>query len=358
MKLLSIAIPTRNRPDKLISGLNLWLDQLSTVNSELVEIIIGDNSTNKDTNNKLSNNGLLDSIKYLNYGGDIGYAENLNKLALVSESKYLWFFADNDIIYDNALMTIIPILESLNDNIPYIAVDNDWHSEETNKIITKNRFFKRNGYVPGESVLNNKEEFYGLGGISTGIFRTKIIKHFIDKYNWVTDHQGALFAGISMYGKEILILKDSLYIDTYYKKHYKAKTKFEVTVESHTVTRAYIEKYHKCKIFNRSDWQEDMNDRIKTFFIAYVFTNKNFKFHISFKDIKNLCSFSWRSFYYLLFLKITYLINPSFLLYLSKLYIFIFNKDLTSVRNLADDLENNMSIDDDSNSNIHIGYKP
>jgi len=115
MKLLTIAIPTYNRPEQLARLCDLLVSEIDRFNlSDKVSILICDNSCIEVA--KQNKKNYSDIICYKKNNENIGYDGNI--LALYSEmnTKYVWYFGDDDLVVPGALNHIIEILvESTSD---------------------------------------------------------------------------------------------------------------------------------------------------------------------------------------------------------------------------------------------------
>ncbi|WP_108666750.1 glycosyltransferase family 2 protein [Euzebya rosea] len=91
--LLSICVPTRNRPD-MVRGLLQSLLALDP--SELsVEILVGDNSTNDETEALMAQ---FPSVDYVRNVGDLGPYGNFNSLIARASGEWIHLIADDDVV--------------------------------------------------------------------------------------------------------------------------------------------------------------------------------------------------------------------------------------------------------------------
>lgn len=107
--LISILIPTYNRPEYLKECINSVLSQKWFNNDEL-EIIISDNSTNNDTKiivEKVIIDNLDKKIIFNKNSLNIGMIWNWNKLLELKTWNYFIFLSDDDKFYNNDSLKIL-----------------------------------------------------------------------------------------------------------------------------------------------------------------------------------------------------------------------------------------------------------
>ncbi len=105
--LLSICIPTRNQPSELKNTLENILMQ----STPQIEIIIGDQSTNKDTAIMMHNNFLtIPQIHYFQNTTTQGIDNNILFVTDYAHGEYLWWFGD-DMMEEGAIAHVIEIIK-------------------------------------------------------------------------------------------------------------------------------------------------------------------------------------------------------------------------------------------------------
>lgn len=119
MKLLSICIPSYNRPDELIR----LLKSIDITCSDDVEVVIcEDRSPKRDqirvAVSKFANSSPLD-IKYYENEQNCGYDKNLRQLILKASSEYIMYMGDDDILNKANLGGYIAFLKA-NKHLGYI----------------------------------------------------------------------------------------------------------------------------------------------------------------------------------------------------------------------------------------------
>lgn len=111
--LLTIAIPTYNRVNKLKRLLNNILDQSFSF-SEEIELMISNNCSSDETSQFLETliiNHRNLKVKTYNQETNLGFDGNISFLYHNSNAKYIWFFADDDLLLPDAINTIVNTLK-------------------------------------------------------------------------------------------------------------------------------------------------------------------------------------------------------------------------------------------------------
>ena len=96
-KILTICIPTYNRPQALNDQLQVLLPQL---NNE-VKLIVRDNNSNYDIK-KLFPELNYDKFEYIRNDFNIGADANIARCMENCNTKWLWILGDDDLIKNNA----------------------------------------------------------------------------------------------------------------------------------------------------------------------------------------------------------------------------------------------------------------
>ncbi|MGC9047039.1 MAG: glycosyltransferase family 2 protein, partial [Minisyncoccia bacterium] len=121
--LLSFVIPTWNRQNELRECLDALIKEIEST-KELIEIFVSDNGSTDSTPKILEEySNKYNFIRYSCNEKNLGFDMNLIKAIENSRGKYIWTFADDDIIKEGALNKVI---ETINKYEPtYIAVNYD-----------------------------------------------------------------------------------------------------------------------------------------------------------------------------------------------------------------------------------------
>lgn len=108
--LLTIAIPTYNRLDKLKVSLKKLLNY--TKGHDEIEIFVSDNASTDGTKEYVENvqkeNG---NIKYYRNAANLGLDGNFLNCFRKAQGKYLWMLSDDDSLMDNAVETVLHVIE-------------------------------------------------------------------------------------------------------------------------------------------------------------------------------------------------------------------------------------------------------
>lgn len=131
--MLSIAIPTKNRISFLKKNLEQLKSELTTIPTDVVEIIVSDNNSDDGTHgvvNALSSDEF--KIRYVRNSEDIGWAANFIQCFNISTAKYVLILGDDDFLVDGAVRRLINTLEGGEYGVvclqPY-GFDVDWIEE-------------------------------------------------------------------------------------------------------------------------------------------------------------------------------------------------------------------------------------
>lgn len=114
-KLLTIAIPTFNRGKILNESIGKLLGQVSSLNSDEIEVIISDNCSTDETKSVINKySSLFPALKVISNFQEYntGYFGNFKKCRELATGKYFWLLSDNEIINDGVLSYILDILKS------------------------------------------------------------------------------------------------------------------------------------------------------------------------------------------------------------------------------------------------------
>lgn len=145
-KLLTIAIPTWNRADKLKAALSFLLPQIYQ-NKEYIEFIISDNASTDNTDEVVANINYLYpdlTYKYNKQTENTGFFGNFQKCISLGTGKYFWLLSDDDYVLPGVLTEIINLI--IQNKVGAIFL-NDWTNDINNKqkfktdIVNQNQFF-------------------------------------------------------------------------------------------------------------------------------------------------------------------------------------------------------------------------
>jgi len=108
---LSICIPTYNQPQDLRRTLSSIVSQIS---SGEIEVIIGDNSTNSETEHLVKRDFDLPYLHYFRYGKNLGSDRNILLITGNAKGQYIWWFGD-DKMRPGAINYILNIIKKNSD---------------------------------------------------------------------------------------------------------------------------------------------------------------------------------------------------------------------------------------------------
>lgn len=108
--LLSICIPTYNRPSTLSEALDSIITQLSSYSD--IEVLVIDDGSDINTHAAVSGRQAKypDQIRFLKNERNLGFDRNLLKCIEEAHGEYCWFMSDDDILEQGAIDVIMPIL--------------------------------------------------------------------------------------------------------------------------------------------------------------------------------------------------------------------------------------------------------
>ena len=103
-KLLTIAVPTYARAEKLLQLWRVMLKPLLELYPDTLEVFIQDNSASVESYPATLLTGQFSTAKYVLNETNIGYHGNILALLRSATSKYIWFWSDDD-DYDYAVVS-------------------------------------------------------------------------------------------------------------------------------------------------------------------------------------------------------------------------------------------------------------
>lgn len=109
-KILTIVVPTYDRPQKIKAQFASLLPQLSDV----VTLIIIDNNS-KIPVSSLIDKGFHSKVKIIRNAINIGGAANIARCFEVCETEWLWTLSDDDIVEVDAVAKILSLIKNLED---------------------------------------------------------------------------------------------------------------------------------------------------------------------------------------------------------------------------------------------------
>lgn len=150
-KLLTIAIPTWNRAEKLEKSLNCLLPQIMNFEDK-IEFIISDNASTDNTSNKIEN--VKNKYPKFNFiynqqQENTGFFGNFFKCISLGTGKYFWLLSDDDFLFPNVINKLLEILERKEVGAVFLdgwTDDKDKIQEFNVEFVNKFIFFSDNPY--------------------------------------------------------------------------------------------------------------------------------------------------------------------------------------------------------------------
>ncbi len=147
-KLLTICIPTYNRCNLLKQHLNNVLMQLNTFESDDVEVVVSVNPSGDGTEEMLSSFLNCSKLRININSSNIGGTNNIIKLFTISNSRYVWIAADDDILIDGIIKKVVIALRKHHD-INWLFINS-----------ARSRIEKQSGH----QYMIEGRSYYGKGG--------------------------------------------------------------------------------------------------------------------------------------------------------------------------------------------------
>lgn len=173
--ILTIAIPTYNRPAKLRNTLLRLIPQLN----ELVFLRILDNHSDTDIRSYVQNDitpAVADKIEIIRHKVNIGGDANFQRCFELCETPFIWMIGDDDMVADNAVELILKEIENFKE---YDLIGINFNSNCCNK--------KRISPVTINSTNELAHKLDSFGNwlfISTSVYKTKEYLKYIYMAGW------------------------------------------------------------------------------------------------------------------------------------------------------------------------------
>lgn len=117
-KLLSVSIPTYNRPKILEENLQLMLPELIKHD---IHVYVSDDSTNDETQNIIQTlTSIYPHVHYTKNAPSLGHDANCVQSLTRPETQYIWYLGDSIVIEPNAFQVVLDILTQ--DKFDFIVV--------------------------------------------------------------------------------------------------------------------------------------------------------------------------------------------------------------------------------------------
>ena len=200
--LLTIGIPTFNRPSELVVSIESVVSQLNQKTIENLEILVSDNCSAEDSNSVLEHlSRWAPNLHIFRNGTNIGYDRNIQNIFEKAQGEFVLILADDDRLKKDALSLVFNVVEQGNTDIILFETD-FFDSELKHGIDIEEDFFQSVGatkfFLTGENLLTTLDvEFFG--GITGYCMRRSLWlksepQRFFDS-NWI--HLGVLLSVVS-----------------------------------------------------------------------------------------------------------------------------------------------------------------
>ena len=105
--LISICIPTYNRPESLLNFLN----SLSLQTNRNFEVCLSDNCSKKNIKNLIRPYKKKLKIRFNRNKKNLGFALNLLKASSMAKGDFIWFLGDDDLLVPNAIEKLSSLIK-------------------------------------------------------------------------------------------------------------------------------------------------------------------------------------------------------------------------------------------------------
>ena len=110
--LLSICIPTYNRPERLLNCLNSIAAQKNKNN---FEVCISDNCSKFKIEKLIRPFKKKINIRFQRNKKNLGFAVNVLKVSLMAKGKFIWFLGDDDMLNKHSISYLINLINKNKD---------------------------------------------------------------------------------------------------------------------------------------------------------------------------------------------------------------------------------------------------
>ena len=107
--LLSICIPTFNRPENLLNCLNSLSKQKSR---DKFEVCISDNCSNVNIKKLITPYKKKLNINFKKNKKNLGFAMNVLKVSLQAKGEFIWFLGDDDLVTKNSITYLLNLIKN------------------------------------------------------------------------------------------------------------------------------------------------------------------------------------------------------------------------------------------------------
>jgi glycosyltransferase involved in cell wall biosynthesis len=199
--LLTIAIPTYNRGKELRE----LLDCIFEIHINNIEVFVSDNGSTDETNSiceEFSNRHT--NFNYFRHDRNQGYDLNVINCVKKSESVYIWFLSDDDMVNKEIIFDVISQLKK--EDIDGILINSTVIDYYTNKIIFENL----NNYNENTKIIVDDQALEEFGKWST-LLSSLVIKKSLIRIDLLKIYIGSCFVQLGLFwgslrDRQIIIL--------------------------------------------------------------------------------------------------------------------------------------------------------
>jgi hypothetical protein len=217
MKLLTICIPTYNRGEHAIRQLEYFRKEINGY-EDFTSIIVADNQSEIEHRERLinyHNDNCFFDLK-LN-DTNLGLVGNLYYLSSMSNSQYIWFVGDDDILLEGLLDKLVPILQQ-EDNC-YVFLNHVGIRNEPDNIVMKMDLSKYETYYRDNCKAIISDIFKKYGGvnmfITANIYPRNYVREIAQCERYPNTADPLLFSFYSAAKSSLYIIKDIYILDQY-----------------------------------------------------------------------------------------------------------------------------------------------
>ena len=121
-KILSIYIPTYNRSKRVVKQLNFIIDEMKDVDIDDIEVIVNDNCSTDDTEEKVLDTIAGQPIIYHKNETNLGIVGNAYEAIKYVHGQYFWLISDDDKLQKGIIKRVLEII-SMYPKISYVFLN-------------------------------------------------------------------------------------------------------------------------------------------------------------------------------------------------------------------------------------------
>lgn len=121
--LLSICIPTFNRPEDLKNCINSIFCQ-KKISKKYFEVCISDNCSKYNVSKIIKPFKKKLNIRFNKNKKNLGFAMNVLKVSLMAKGKFIWFLGDDDLLKKNSLSYLVNLIKK-NSNVDFFFINSN-----------------------------------------------------------------------------------------------------------------------------------------------------------------------------------------------------------------------------------------